>query len=221
MADRRRRHGEFGGGPLEAAMPGRGFEGAKRSERRQLARRAGGEPVEMRLPHVSPENSEFVGRDLSDQHSSVGAGTARRACLPWRSTRWRRTMLERVSTDPDNYEPFLLSQGIRFGDLLFVSGQAGAADDGRIVEGGFMAQGEQAFANLRRVLEAGGSSLGDVIKVTIFVTDMRHFEDVVALRRRFFSAPYPADTIAEIKALYDPAAMIEIEAIAAVRPRSA
>lgn len=130
-------------------------------------------------------------------------------------------MLERVTTEPDHYEPFLLSQGIRFGDLLFLSGQAGAGDDGRIVEGGFMAQGEQAFANLKRVLEAGGSSLGDVIKVTIFVTDMRHFEDVVALRRRFFSAPYPADTIAEIKALYDPAAMIEIEAIAAVRPRSA
>ncbi len=130
-------------------------------------------------------------------------------------------MLERVTTEPDHYEPFLLSQGIRFGDLLFVSGQAGAGDDGRIVEGGFMAQGEQAFANLQRVLEAGGSSLCDVIKVTIFVTDMRHFEDVVALRRRFFSAPYPADTIAEIKALYDPAAMIEIEAVAAVRPRSA
>ena len=47
---------------------------------------------------------------------------------------------------------------------------------------------------------------------------MGHFEDVVALRRRFFSAPYPADTIAEIQALYDPAAMIEIEAIAAVCP---
>ena len=47
---------------------------------------------------------------------------------------------------------------------------------------------------------------------------MGHFDDVVALRRKFFSAPYPADTIAEIKALYDPAAMIEIEAIAAVRP---
>lgn len=130
-------------------------------------------------------------------------------------------MLERVITDPDHYEPFLLSQGIRFGDLLFVSGQAGADDHGRIVEGGFMAQGEQAFANLRRVLEAGGSRLGDVIKVTIFVTDMSRFEDVVTLRRRFFSAPYPADTIAEIKALYDPAAMIEIEAIAAARSRSA
>lgn len=125
--------------------------------------------------------------------------------------------LERVITQPDNYAPFLLSQGIRFGDLLFISGQAGAADDGQIVPGGFLAQGEQAFANLRRALEAGGSSLKDVIKVTIFVTDMGHFADVVALRRRFFSAPYPADTIAEIKALYDPAAMIEIEAIAAVR----
>lgn len=127
-------------------------------------------------------------------------------------------MLERVITQPDNYEPFLLSQGIRFGDLLFVSGQAGSGDDGRIVAGGFRAQGEQAFANLRRVLEAGGSSLGDVVKVTIFVTDMGHFQDVVELRRRFFRAPYPADTIAEIRALYDPAAMIEIEAIAAVRP---
>ena len=126
-------------------------------------------------------------------------------------------MLERIITRPDPYEPFLLSQGIRFGDLLFISGQAGAGDDGRIVDGGFLAQGEQAFANLRRALEAGGSSLRDVIKVTIFVTDMGHFEDVVALRRRFFSAPYPADTIAEIKALYDPRAMIEIEAIAAVR----
>lgn len=126
-------------------------------------------------------------------------------------------MLQRVTTQPDNYEPFLLSQGIRFGNLLFISGQAGADDDGKIVAGGFLAQGEQAFSNLRRALEAGGSSLKDVIKVTIFVTDMAHFEDVVALRRRFFSAPYPADTIAEIKALYDPAAMIEIEAIAGMR----
>lgn len=125
-------------------------------------------------------------------------------------------MLVQVTTHPDNYAPYLLSQAIKFGNLLFVSGQAGAGDDGRIVESGFSAQGQQAFANLRRALEAGGSSLQDVIKVTIFVTDMAHFETVVALRRQFFSSPYPADTIAEVRALYDPAAMIEIEAIAAV-----
>lgn len=126
-------------------------------------------------------------------------------------------MLERVITQPDHYEPYLLSQGIRFGNLLFISGQAGSGSDGNIIDGGFRAQGEQAFSNLRRALEAGGSSLGDVIKVTIFVTDMRHFQEVVELRRKFFTAPYPADTIAEIKALYDPKALIEIEAIAAAR----
>ena len=61
--------------------------------------------------------------------------------------------------------PFLLSQGIRFGDLLFISGQAGAGDDGKIVEGGFRAQGEQAFANLRRALEAGGSNPAVMIEI--------------------------------------------------------
>lgn len=124
--------------------------------------------------------------------------------------------MERIVSHPDHYEPFLLSQGIRAGNLLFISGQAGAGADGAIVPGGFQAQGEQAFANLGRVLEAGGAGLRDIVKVTIFVTDMAHFSEVVALRRRFFGAPYPADTIAEVRALYDPAAMIEIEAIAVV-----
>jgi enamine deaminase RidA (YjgF/YER057c/UK114 family) len=125
--------------------------------------------------------------------------------------------LERLVTTPDNYEPYLISQGIRFGDLLFISGQTGAGEDGKIVEGGFLAQGKQAFANLRRALEAGGSSLDALIKVTIFVTDMGYFREVVELRREFLSEPYPADTIAEVKALYDPQVMIEIEGIAAVR----
>ena len=125
-------------------------------------------------------------------------------------------MLKRVHTTPDVYEPYLLSQAIRMGDVLYVSGQAGYGDDGKIVEGGFRAQGEQAFSNLRRVLEAGGSSLENVAKVTIFLTDMSHFKEIVELRRRHFSEPYPADTIVEIKALYTPEAMIEIEAIAAV-----
>ncbi|WP_201788605.1 RidA family protein [Bosea sp. BIWAKO-01] len=126
-------------------------------------------------------------------------------------------MFEQVVTRPDPYEPYLLSQAIKVGNLLFVSGQAGYDDEGKVVEGGFLAQGEQAFSNLRRALEAGGASLKDVVKVTIFVTDMQaQYKDVVELRRRFWSAPYPADTIAEVKGLYDPKVMIEIEAIAAV-----
>jgi reactive intermediate/imine deaminase len=126
-------------------------------------------------------------------------------------------LIERVRTEPDPYEPFLLSQAIRAGDLLFVSGQAGHDDSGRPVEGGFDAQAAQAFANLERVLCAGGSSLADVVKVTIFVTDMAaNFPKVVELRRRHFIPPYPADSIVEVSSLYVPDAEIEIEAIAVV-----
>ena len=126
--------------------------------------------------------------------------------------------LEQIKTQPDPYEPYLLSQGIRVGELLFISGQAGYADDGGIVAGGFRAQGDQAFANLARALKAGGSDLHHVVKVTIFVTDMQNFSEVVELRRQYFSAPYPADSIVEVKGLYTPEALIEIEAIALVSP---
>ena len=124
--------------------------------------------------------------------------------------------LERITTQPDPYEPFLLSQGIRVGDLIFISGQAGYADDGRIVAGGFRTQGEQAFSNLERALVAGGSNLNNVVKVTIFLTDMSNFGEIVELRRKYFSKPYPADSIVEVSSLYTPEAMIEIEAVAVV-----
>ena len=65
-----------------------------------------------------------------------------------------------------------------------------------------------------RALRAGGSDLKHVIKVTIFLTDMSHFEKIVELRGRYFAPPYPADTIVEVRSLYSADAMIEIEAIA-------
>jgi 2-iminobutanoate/2-iminopropanoate deaminase len=123
-------------------------------------------------------------------------------------------ILEQIITDPDPYEPFLLSQGTRWNNLIFISGQAGYKDDGGIIQGGFRAQGEQAFSNLARVLKAGGSDLKNIVKVTIFLTDMKNFEEVVELRRKYFSKPYPADSIVEVSSLYTPEAMIEIEAIA-------
>ncbi len=122
--------------------------------------------------------------------------------------------IEGISTQPDPYAPYLLSQAIKSGPFVFVSGQAGYDDNGQIVEGGFAAQGEQAFQNLNRALTAAGTSLDKVVKVTIFVTDMGDFGAIVDLRGKYFSAPYPADSIVEIKALYTPEAMIEIEAIA-------
>lgn len=100
---------------------------------------------------------------------------------------------------------------------MFISGQAAIDVQGRIVGvGDFNAQANQAFQNLDRVLRAGGSSLKNVIKVTIFLTNMGYFDQIVQLRGRWFTAPYPADTIVEVRSLYSPDAMIEIEAVAVV-----
>lgn len=121
----------------------------------------------------------------------------------------------RITVDPDSYELFRLTQGYRARDLLFISGQAAIDQNGLIVGiGDFDAQAKQAFENLDRVLRAGRSSLKNVIKVTIFLTDMGYFDRIVDLRGRWFTAPYPADTIVEVRSLYSPDAMIEIEAIA-------
>ena len=123
--------------------------------------------------------------------------------------------IQRIVIEPDPYEPFRLAQGYRVGDLLFISGQAAIDRTGRIVGvGDFDAQAKQAFENLDRVLRAGGSSLKNVVKVTIFLTDMSNFDKIVKLRGKWFTAPYPADTIVEVSSLFSPDAMIEIEAIA-------
>ena len=93
--------------------------------------------------------------------------------------------------------------------------KAALDEHGAIVGAGdFDAQAEQTFRNLKRVLEAGGSSLENVVKVTIFLKDMANFPKIVELRKRWFSAPYPADTIVEVTSLALPELELEIEAIA-------
>jgi 2-iminobutanoate/2-iminopropanoate deaminase len=125
--------------------------------------------------------------------------------------------IRQVATDPDPYAPYRISQAIRFGELVFVSGQAAIDENGLVGVGDFDAQAEQAFHNLRDVLEAAGSGLDRILKVTILLTDMANFPKIVDLRGRWFSEPYPADTIVEVSSLALPELEIEIEAIAAVR----
>jgi 2-iminobutanoate/2-iminopropanoate deaminase len=122
---------------------------------------------------------------------------------------------EQIVVDPEVYRRHRLSAGFRVGELLFVSGQAGTDTAGEVVGvGDFSAQAEQALRNLKRVLEAGGSTLVHVAKVTIFLTDMANLEHVVGLRSKWFAPPYPAETIVEVQALYRPEVVFEIEAIA-------
>jgi reactive intermediate/imine deaminase len=126
----------------------------------------------------------------------------------------------RITTDPDPYEPFNIALGYRVGNLLFISGQASLDQQGNIVGvGDFDAQAAQAFENLERVLEAGGSSLDKVVKVNIYMTDISLFPKIVELRAKYFTAPYPADTIVEVTSLALPELMIEIEAVAIAKGR--
>ncbi|WEX90656.1 RidA family protein [Sinorhizobium garamanticum] len=122
--------------------------------------------------------------------------------------------LEQVVTEPDPYAPFLLSQAIKANGFVFISGQAAIGDDGEIAAGGFDRQAEQAFRNLDRALKAAGSGLDRVVKTTIFLRSMGDSGKLVELRRRWFSAPYPAESMIEVSSLYSPEALIEIEAIA-------
>lgn len=123
--------------------------------------------------------------------------------------------VENIKITPDPYKPYNLAQGYKVGEMLYISGQAAYGEKGELVGvGDFDAQAEQTFKNLKKVLETGGSSFKNVIKVTIFLRDMSNFEKIVALREKYFTAPYPADTIVEIGSLYSPDALIEIEAIA-------
>ena len=120
-----------------------------------------------------------------------------------------------IEITPDPYKPFHLAQGHKVGNMLFISGQTAVDESGNLLGiGDFDRQAELAFQNLDKVLKAGGSSLKNVVKVTILLRDMKNFEKIVALRKKYFTAPYPADTILEVSSLFSPDALIEIEAIA-------
>jgi len=122
---------------------------------------------------------------------------------------------EAIKLDPDPLAPYRISPGFKVNGMLYLSGHAAISESGELVGvGDFDAQAQATFESLQRTLQAGGSDLSHVIKVTIYLTEMTHFEKIVALREQWFTVPYPADTIVEVKALALPELMIEIEAIA-------
>lgn len=124
---------------------------------------------------------------------------------------------EVITLDPDPLAPYAISPGWRAGDLLFLSGQAAIDESGAIVGiDDIDQQLAQTFANIDRVLAAGGSSRDRIVKVTIYLTDMANFPKIVEARKTWFTPPWPADTIVEVRALALPELMVEIDVIAAV-----
>lgn len=103
------------------------------------------------------------------------------------------------------------SQAVRVGNVVYLSGQIALdPDSGQLVDG-FDAQVERAFRNLAAVAEAAGGTLSDVVKLTLFLTDLSHFPKVNEIMQAHFAQPYPARSTVGVASL-PRGAQFEVEA---------
>ncbi|HZP41742.1 MAG TPA: Rid family detoxifying hydrolase [Candidatus Binatia bacterium] len=107
------------------------------------------------------------------------------------------------------------SQAVTIGDFVFCSGQVGMDPaTGRLVEGGIARETARALENLAAVLAAAGASLAQVVRTTVYLTDLADFAAMNAVYARHFTTPFPARATVQVAKL--PAgARVEIDAIAA------
>lgn len=107
------------------------------------------------------------------------------------------------------------SQAIRKGDMLFVSGQVPLDPDGTLVAGGIAEQTRQSLANITAIVAAAGGSLANVVKTTVYMTDLGEFGAMNAVYAEAFGGHAPARATVQVAAL--PAgARVEIDAIAVI-----
>lgn len=135
-----------------------------------------------------------------------------------------RGKMRKTFHDPDTVHPPAgdYSHAARLdtgnGSLIFVSGQLPVDAGGNMVgEGDMGLQAEQTFENVRAVLAANGASMADVVKLTVYLTDMGRLGEIAQVRRRYLpeGGPAPASTAVEVSALAVAGALVEVEAVAA------
>ena len=119
---------------------------------------------------------------------------------------------------PELAEPIShYTDAVRAGELLFVSGFVPVDGEGRLVGGDdVVAQARQVFANLGVVLAAAGATFADVVKVTVYLTDIADRVRINPVRQEVFGDARPASTLVEVSALAVPGAKLEIEAVALI-----
>ncbi|HVD47028.1 MAG TPA: RidA family protein [Candidatus Limnocylindria bacterium] len=105
------------------------------------------------------------------------------------------------------------------GGLVWLGGQIGSDATGKVTEpGDIVAQYTRAIRNVSIALRAAGSAPGDTVKLTYYVTDVKAYKEnlraIGAAYREVFGNHYPATTLVEVRSLFDPAALVEIEAVA-------
>ena len=104
------------------------------------------------------------------------------------------------------------SQGIRAGQTIYLSGQLGLDPATGNLREGIDAQIDQAFQNLRAVAQAGGATLDDAVKLTLYLTDLGNFAKVNETMARYFTQPFPARATVQVSAL-PKGAGFEVEAV--------
>jgi 2-iminobutanoate/2-iminopropanoate deaminase len=106
------------------------------------------------------------------------------------------------------------SQAIVTGNIVYTSGQIPVnPETGAIVSGGIEGQTRQVLENLKNVLEAAGSSLSKVVKMTVFIKDMNDFSKINEIYSGYFEKPYPARSCVEVSRLPKDV-LVEMEAVA-------
>lgn len=93
------------------------------------------------------------------------------------------------------------SQAVKVGDTVYLSGQIGLQPATMQMAEGIEDQIHQVFNNLRAVAEAAGGSLADVVKLSVFLTDLAHFAKVNEIMAQYFQQPYPARAAVGVKEL--------------------
>ncbi|HET9038858.1 MAG TPA: RidA family protein [Gemmatimonadales bacterium] len=120
-------------------------------------------------------------------------------------------------TRPSGYTHVVVSSD---GRTVYVAGQVAFDSAGQVVgPGDFRAQAAQVFSNLGRALASVGATFGDVMKTTTYITDVRNLGMLREARARYFDAARaPANTLIPVSALARPELLLEIEAVAEIRP---
>ena len=120
--------------------------------------------------------------------------------------------------NPDNvYQPDFFSQAVKAGNTIYLSGMVGWDEKKNVVgEGDINAQAAQAFENTKRVLEAAGATMADIVKMNIYFTNFEESMNIAEAFMQYFQPPFPAITGLEISSFQESEFLIEIDIIAVI-----
>jgi 2-iminobutanoate/2-iminopropanoate deaminase len=118
------------------------------------------------------------------------------------------SIVRATSPEVPEPQPGTWSNCLVAGGVAYLAGMTSRGDGDEYV------QSKAIFGKIRHLVEAAGGSIADIVKVTIFVTDIGQREKVWQARREFFTGNFPASTLVQVAALADPSIKVEIEAVA-------